>query len=170
MKTLMIMRHGDAGWNTGVASDLERPLSNRGKEEVSLIAQFLQTCAFVPELILSSPALRAQQTTEELIQLLGKPPLLTFDQQLYGATVGILLERLSRLPEPYGQVLLVGHNPSLEELICFLCALHRTKALQLPPAGLVCLTCDLPSWAALESHQQATLRWFVIPALLSKLF
>ena len=117
MKRLTLMRHADARWKDSGVSDLERPLSRRGITAAEAMARRLAELGLVPELVLVSPARRAQQTAEILARELALPVrLLVREDSLYLAAPPELL-RLARATGPLVQhLMIIAHNPGLTEL------------------------------------------------------
>lgn len=117
-RELLILRHAKSDWDSGAASDFERPLAKRGKRDAPRIGSWLYREGLVPDLILSSPAERARQTAAKVCKSLDiKKKFILWDAQLYAANLAQLLGVLARCPAPAKMVLLIGHNPGLEELL-----------------------------------------------------
>jgi phosphohistidine phosphatase len=152
MKHLLLMRHASAGPG-GV--DRERPLSAEGAAEAARMGPALAGLAargFRPEHALVSPARRARETFEALrgaLASLGAEE----DEALYLASAGELLARLQRLPDRAAQVLLIGHNPGLTDLVAWLAGGAepgaRRAARGLVPAACAALRIDAERWSAL---------------------
>lgn len=117
-RELLILRHAKSDWGSGAESDFERPLSRRGKQDAPKVGAWLYREGLVPDHVVSSPAERARQTTIKVCKSLdiGKKRIV-WDPALYEASVPHLLDALARCPIHAATVLLVGHNPGLEELL-----------------------------------------------------
>jgi len=118
-RQLLILRHAKSAWDTGAPSDYERPLARRGERDAPRVGGWIRRSRLAPDLVVSSPAERARQTTELLADELGLDgDAIRWDDRVYGAGVPALLEVLAdqALTAPR-RVLLVGHNPGLEELV-----------------------------------------------------
>lgn len=121
-RQLYLMRHGKSAWDTDAATDFERPLAARGRRDAKKMAKWLRKSEALPARVVSSPALRARQTAERLCDVLHLgPDAVAFDERLYEADLSALREVLADCPPETGAVLLVGHNPGLDELLCQLC-------------------------------------------------
>lgn len=119
-KTLALLRHAKSDWDAGT-TDIDRPLNKRGKKDAPSLGRWLQRQDWRPQLILSSPAVRARQTIEAVIEQAGLHDIeLRWEEELYLASPKSLLQRIRRLPRETKSVLLVGHNPGLEELLDYL--------------------------------------------------
>ena len=130
-RTLLVLRHAKSAWDTGAESDFERPLSKRGKKDAPRMGAWLRREGLVPDLVVSSPARRARQTVKRVCRESGcDAERVVWEPAVYGAGISELLGVLERCPPSAGRVLLVGHNPGLEDVVTFLDA-----AVQPPPDG-----------------------------------
>ena len=163
MKELLILRHAKSSWDAPAVDDFERPLAPRGEKEAPRMGAYLAAIAFVPDLIVSSPARRASQTAQKVAKAAGFKGDIAFDQRIYLANPDTLLEVVCALPETAGRVLLVGHNPGFEELVAALCG----GAVRLTTAALACV--ELPATAAWVDVERASgvLLWLVTPKTLA---
>ncbi len=122
MKTLLLLRHAKSDLDSATQLDIDRPLSQRGHKSAALIGQWLKQQHIQPEWAVCSPALRVRETMTGLRNNLILPEsLIQFDERLYLASLTTLLDVLSQCPDDMDQILLVGHNPGLEELLIYLC-------------------------------------------------
>ncbi|WP_375176944.1 histidine phosphatase family protein [Marinobacter mobilis] len=116
-RELLLLRHGKSDWRKPVA-DYDRPLRKRGWQGAKQIGVWLEQQGLVPDYVLSSPAERTQATAEKCVRILGrKGSWVHTDKQLYLADASTILNALQRIPGEYQRVLLVGHNPGLEDLV-----------------------------------------------------
>jgi phosphohistidine phosphatase len=111
-KHLLLLRHAKSSWDDPGLVDHDRPLAPRGRRASRAIRSYLQEHEVPISLVLCSSARRARDTVE-LVEPGGE---LQIEDGLYGASAGQLLERLRRVPEDADVVMLVGHNPSIEQL------------------------------------------------------
>lgn len=119
-RRLALLRHAKSDWDTAVA-DFDRPLNKRGLKDAPHIGHWLQAHDWHPRLVLSSPAVRARQTIEAVLEQAGlQEAELQWDEGLYLASLKSLLNRIRQLPSGIDSVLLVGHNPGLEKLLEYL--------------------------------------------------
>ncbi len=117
---LLILRHGKSDWGIE-ADDFRRPLMDRGKRGAQKMAIWLLQHDLVPDYIVSSPAMRAIVTAEKTCKAMGLGVQVIHQEiRVYEAEPGGLLDVLRDCPEKAARVLLVGHNPGLEELLVFL--------------------------------------------------
>ncbi|SFL86648.1 phosphohistidine phosphatase [Marinobacter zhejiangensis] len=117
MRELLLLRHGKSDWRQPV-SDFDRPLRKRGRQGAKRIGEWLVEQALAPDYVLSSPAERTVSTAEKCVRALGrKAPWVHTDKRLYLADAEVLLAALQTVPGDCQRVLLVGHNPGLEDLV-----------------------------------------------------
>ena len=139
-RELLILRHAKSDWETNALTDYDRPLASRGKQDAPRIGAWLRAQRLVPDHIVSSPAKRARQTAKRVAKVVGLPTeSIDWDDNVYAASAGSLLGALSRCPKKAQRVLLVGHNPGLEDLLRYLCG-NRVPA---PPDGKLLPTASL---------------------------
>jgi phosphohistidine phosphatase len=117
MKTLFILRHAKSSWKDDSLKDFDRPLNSRGRKAAELIGTLMRKEKLTPDLVLSSPAVRARETIEIVMKTARLSAELRYDQRIYEAGPLRLLEVISQIEEDKSSVLLVGHNPGLEELL-----------------------------------------------------
>ncbi len=122
-KTIYLARHAKSSWNSGAATDYERPLSRRGLTDVVRMGDELHRLGWKPEKIISSPAIRAKQTCQILCEKLDFPfSDVMWNTDIYAAYVVTLLHSLSTLSESTKSVMLIGHNPAMEDLLLHFCS------------------------------------------------
>ena len=120
-RELLILRHGKSDWHANAGTDFERPLNKRGSKGAMRIGQWLHENALVPDRILSSPAQRARQTCLRACRGMGIPETrIEWHHDLYLADRDTLLDILSSCSNEWSRVMMVGHNPGLEDLVWYL--------------------------------------------------
>lgn len=117
MKILFVLRHAKSSWKDSTLQDFERPLNGRGRRAAELISEFIKKKEIKPDLILCSPAVRARETIEIVLKAARLKVELRYDQRIYEAGPVRLLEVISQIEDDKDAVMLVGHNPGLEELV-----------------------------------------------------
>ena len=167
-RTLILLRHGKSDWSTD-AGDFDRPLKKRGKNASRLAGKWLSAHERIPDFILASPARRAMQTAEISCDAMGiKKKNIYKQKHIYLATPEELLYVLEDIPKEAKRVMLVGHNPGLEELLYFLVKGRLTipeDGKIMPTATLAIL--EMPdTWAKLESGS-AELEFLIRPSELA---
>lgn len=116
MKTLLLLRHGKSSWDNPSLADFERPLTPRGIKAAKRMGRELAARDWIPGLALVSPAVRTQQTWELLASGLQEQPQAVSVETLYDATPDEVLAEINQASEAAGILLVVGHNPSLQDL------------------------------------------------------
>jgi phosphohistidine phosphatase len=117
MKTVLLMRHAKSSWKDDARDDHNRPLNKRGKKEAPRMGQLLRDEHLLPDLIVSSDAKRCRRTVEKICEAMGYHGDTILTGELYLAPPASYIKILQHLPDHVGRVLLVGHNPGLEELL-----------------------------------------------------
>ncbi len=117
MKILLLLRHAKSSWKDESLSDFERPLSERGKKASQAIGRYIRKQKMMPDLVLSSPAVRARETTGIITTTAKLTAEIRYDQRIYEADALRLVHIISQIESNFGSVLLVGHNPGIEELL-----------------------------------------------------
>lgn len=121
-KTIYLARHAKSSWNSGAPTDFERPLSIRGMADTVKMGDELNRLGWKPELVISSPAIRAKQTCKSLCDKLGIPvESVVWNKDIYAAYMITLLHILSALTESTKSVMMIGHNPAMEDLLLHFC-------------------------------------------------
>lgn len=148
MKTLYVLRHGEAAPETPLTGDFERALTARGRAEVGRVATALLEGASAPSLLLASSAVRARQTAELCCAAWPKDGTeLALIDDLYLAEPSSYLSELSARGGGHSSVMVVGHNPGLEALVHLL----TERSEHLATAGLVAITLGISGWGELAS-------------------
>ena len=121
---LVILRHAKSAWPDGTP-DRQRPLNERGRRDAPAAGRWLRENVDPLDVVVCSPAQRARQTWELVATELADPPEPTFDEDVYGASPSSLLTLVTALPDDAQTVLLIGHNPSLQDLVELLSGQQR---------------------------------------------
>ena len=116
-RTLLLMRHAKASSTIPGVSDFERPLLAEGKKAAALVGSFIKREQLAIDYVLSSPAVRARETIESVLAAAGLSLNVNTDQRLYEGGSQNLVEVLAEVDPDLRAVLLVGHNPVLEDLV-----------------------------------------------------
>jgi phosphohistidine phosphatase len=164
MHRIILLRHAKSSWSDPTLSDFDRPLAPRGERASKLIAEYLSRNGINPTLVLCSPSVRTRQTLAAIEPSLGEGVAVEFADELYSAP-DTVLDRLRLLPESVDSVMLIGHNPGLQELACALAAqgsdLPRLKE-KFPTGALATLLVRSDGWSALGPGE-AELVDYVVP-------
>ena len=162
MKTLLLLRHAKSDWDDTSLRDFDRPLAARGERDAPRIGKALRDRGPLPDLIISSPAVRAKATIEAVIKAAKLKLEIRFDKTIYGASSAELMKLIGRLPDGSSCVLLVGHNPGFEDLFGRLIGSHE----RMPTAALACIEFQIDHWEDVKDGE-GKLAWLLTPKQLS---
>lgn len=152
---LVVFRHAKSARPTGI-DDHDRPLAPRGERDASAAGRWLDAADWTPDAVLCSTAVRARHTWRCAADVLTATPPVTYDRSLYLADAPTLVDLVRSTPHDVGTLVLVGHNPGLEDLIVTLVGeavgdtRERVEA-KFPTSAIAVL--ELPgAWSALAPH------------------
>lgn len=117
LRELILLRHAKSDWKEDGLADIDRPLSDRGRKNAAKMGKWIQQQNLTPNLILTSPARRAQQTLKRICNECGSETQVIDD--LYEAELDNLKHILANAPD-VDRLMIIGHNPGLERLFNFL--------------------------------------------------
>jgi phosphohistidine phosphatase len=165
MKSLHLLRHAKSSWKHPGLNDHDRPLSKRGRQTAKMMAAYLRRAKIAPDLVICSSAMRARQTLDPIAKA-KKPPKIVLEREIYGGTQRALWEQLWNLPESVKSVLLIGHNPALQDLALELAHADLNKLLasaggKFPTGAMASFRFD-GAWKALEPYG-AVLASYITP-------
>ncbi|WP_105384531.1 SixA phosphatase family protein [Neorhizobium alkalisoli] len=153
-RRLLLLRHAKSAWPDGVA-DHERPLAERGRKAAPLMGEYMAREGVIPSLALVSDARRTQETWA-LVRNEILSPLICHDcPAIYEASATAILAELRRIEPEFRTVLIVGHNPGLQDLALTLAGSGNAEAMQAiadkyPTGALAVIDFALPSWQAVS--------------------
>ena len=132
------MRHAKSDWSGPQISDFERPINKRGTKNAMRIGEWMNENNHIPQKIISSPALRAKETIELVTEQISKFNLedLTYEDELYLAGFTQLIEFINTYKDKVQSLMLVGHNPGIENLVNYLCDKSGDKETIVTTANL----------------------------------
>jgi phosphohistidine phosphatase len=165
MKQLTLLRHAKSVQDPTYAVDRERPLAERGRADAETMGNFFAQAGIVPDLIASSPAVRARQTAELLARSADYGAGIRWDEAVYAAGPDVLLSVVRGLPDQVEHALMVGHNPGFEELAALL--IGAECGVTLPTAAAAHFELDVVRWSEVCAGA-GRLQWLVTPRLLKK--
>lgn len=146
MRELILLRHAHAEPPAPGQEDFDRPLSLQGQAEAEAAGRWLLEHGYVPDRVVCSTARRTRETTEQALTALGYVEV-RFEQRIYDATPGMLIQVVDEHRD-IPRVMLVGHNPGLEQLAALLSSGQSGDFRGMPAGGVAVLT--LPAEAPLE--------------------
>ena len=153
MKTLLVLRHGKSSWSDPALDDHERPLNKRGRRDGPRMGKLVREYGLMPDVVISSDAARARLTAEAVVQAARYAGEILLDQQLYMASPADILSLLRTVRANAETVMIVGHNPGLEELV----ALLTGEQQDLPTAALAQIALPIDQWRDLKLSTRGTL-------------
>jgi phosphohistidine phosphatase len=146
MKNLLLIRHAKATHESGYV-DFERPLKQSGMQDALFMANVLKRQASIPEIIVTSPALRTLTTAQIFVEHLHLPPADT-DQRIYEASAHTLVNVINNLPNEYNFIGLVGHNPGISQLLHYLTGQIR----DVPTCAIALISFDNDDWRSISTE------------------
>src|SRR5215813_9149766 len=117
-RTLVLFRHAKSAWPD--VADHDRPLARRGIRAAPVMGRWLREAGLLPGQVLCSTARRARETWQFAQAGLAATPPVTFDARIYEAAAAGLLAVIAKVPPATGTLLLIGHNPAIEDLALLL--------------------------------------------------
>ena len=137
MRELILLRHAHAQPPDGAQADIDRPLSPDGIAEAQAAGKWLVEHNLVPDLVLCSPSRRTRETLEIVCAKTGYCEQ-RIEDDIYDATPGTLIGLLDEFRD-VGRVMLVGHNPGLEQVVALISSGQSGDYRGMPPAGIAVL-------------------------------
>lgn len=151
MKRLFLLRHAKSDWTDAVRRDFDRPLNERGRRAARTIGAHMAAEGIGFDRVIASPAVRVRDTLEEVARGGGEVAP-NFDDRIYLAPASTLLDLVRQTDDGVERLLLVGHNPGLEELALELGReddggpMRREVEIKYPTATLAEIVLDEPRW------------------------
>jgi len=162
MKTVLVLRHAKSSWKDTGVSDHDRPLNKRGKMTAPRMGQLLYEEDLVPDVILSSTALRARETADMVADASGFEGDVAYLEDLYHAWPSDYLDALRSLSDDVNTAMIVGHNPGLELLLEQLTG----ESERLPTAALALIQLPIDFWSQLDDETEGELLDLWLPRFL----
>jgi phosphohistidine phosphatase len=148
VKKIYLIRHAKSSWSEEGMSDYERPLNKRGKKDLPFMANRLKEFGIKPDLILSSPAKRAQKSAKTIAEIIDYGmDNITYDEALYDSSYTTYRYLLDSLDDRLNTVFIVAHNPTLTEVGERLSGAILTN---IPTCSIVCIEFDVKSFKDIE--------------------
>lgn len=148
---MLILRHAKSSWKQPELADHDRPLNARGKRDAPRMGRLVRDEGLTPDLIVTSTAKRARKTATKVARACGCEREVSAREELFHAEPGAFLEVVRGLPEKCDRVMVVGHNPGLEDLLSALTGADEP----LPTAALAQVEIDVAEWQHAHLDQSA---------------
>lgn len=151
-RQIVLLRHAKSSWEDPLLEDFDRPLAKRGRSAARRIAEWLTRNKIRPLLVLCSPAARARQTLDLISDAIGSDAKVIYDKGLYLAEGDALLARIRAIDSHVGCLLVIGHNPGLQDLAVMLASSagkreHARLVEKFPTASVAWFSVDGAGWA-----------------------
>lgn len=153
MKRLLILRHAKSSWADSSMEDWQRPLNDRGRRDAPRAGEWLREHDLLPDLIVTSNAVRARSTAEAVAKASGYEGDIVKEPALYHAAPEDVIEVLTGISDEAQSVLIVGHNPGFEDLVRKLTG----ESHGMPTAALFVLDLPIARWRELDLELDAAL-------------
>jgi phosphohistidine phosphatase len=167
-KALILLRHAKSNWDDPFLADIDRPLAKRGRKAGKRVSTWLKKHSIRPDLVLCSPAVRTRETLALIADAIGAEAEIVYDKALYLAEPNDLLARIRKSDGGAASVMVIGHNPGMQELALALLRPGAKKSRaklseKFPTAAVACFDIPIAKWTELQPGE-ATLTAFVRPA------
>lgn len=168
MKTLTLLRHAKSSWDDSVPRDFDRPLNRKGERGAVAIGRHMKAEGFIFDHVVSSPAVRCVETIEKFQEGYDGEFAPTWDKRIYLASCVTLLDVVQDAPDSADRLLMVGHNPGLEDLVLLLVPDDGSNPLRdsleekFPTASVAEMRFDVDRWSDVDARKGTLLR-FVRP-------
>lgn len=164
MKTLTLLRHAKSAWDDPVERDFDRPLNGRGRRAAHRMGRYMRDEGLTFDHVVASPALRVQQTIAGVEDGYGSMLSPHYDRRVYMASAAALLDLVQSLDDAHGRVLMIGHNPGLEDLVLMLvpqteAGLRDEVEIKYPTATLAEMRFDADHWADVDERTGVLVRF-----------
>ncbi len=153
MKKLLLLRHAKSCWEDSSLADHDRPLKPRGVKAARRIGQLIGAQHCCPDLVLCSTAVRAKETLRLVLEEIDGTPPVEYVERLYHCSLDVFVSVLQSIPWDLPVVMLVGHNPGLEEFLSHLTGQPQT----MPTGALGRIELDLSQWSDFNSATEGRL-------------
>jgi phosphohistidine phosphatase len=167
-KKLIILRHAKSGWDDPVARDFDRPLNARGEKAAQMMGLWMARNQITPDHVIASPAVRVVETIDKVAAGFGARIEVKWERRIYLASSATLMDVLREVDDRYQTVLIVGHNPGLEDLVLDLATkgadapLRDLVETKFPTAAIAELELSIENWSKLD-RDLGTLSRFTRP-------
>ena len=151
---LLLLRHAKSSWADESLDDWQRPLNERGERDAPNVGTLIKRLSLLPDLIITSDAVRAETTARAVARAAGYQGKIDLSPELYHATPGAIIDVLQNISDAKARtVMIVGHNPGLEDLVGHLTG----QRVELPTAALVHISLRVNQWGEVAAARDAEL-------------
>jgi phosphohistidine phosphatase len=153
MKTVLILRHAKSSWSNPGLADIDRPLNKRGERDAPRMGMLITEQDIVPDLILCSPARRARNTAQAVSENCSYEGEIEIVPDFYPGDPYTFIDTMITLPEEFQNVMIVAHNPGLEEFVYVLAG----ESARMPTSALAQVQLPLEAWRDLDDEVEGKL-------------
>ena len=158
MKTFYLVRHAKSSWDNSSLRDIERPLNERGLNDAPIMAKLMRSKGVRPDLLVSSPAIRALTTAAYFKNELGvEGEDLWVRDEIYEAMSSTIVDLIHLLPEDCGTAMLFGHNPTFTNVAGMF---TKDYIDNIPTCGVVCVRSEAATWPEVSSENSQVVEMF----------
>jgi phosphohistidine phosphatase len=168
MKKLTLLRHAKSSWDDPVARDFDRPLNDRGARAAKVIGLYMKREGLGFDHVIASPAVRVIETIDHVVPSYGTRIEPTWERRVYLASSATLMDVLREADDKADSILMIGHNPGMEDMILDLipedsgCKLRDAVYEKYPTAAIAEIEIDIDHWRDIERDKGRLIR-FVRP-------
>jgi phosphohistidine phosphatase len=165
VRELLIMRHAKSDWGAGGLADLERPLAPRGAKAAKSMGRAITRLGSAPDLVLTSPAVRARSTAELAGRAGGGSAPTAVVEGFYGGGWRDVLDGVVAAGANADRILVVGHEPTWSDLVSVLTGGGR---IAMPTGAVACVAVEIDGWPGI-GPDRGELQWHLVPRVLKAL-
>ena len=159
MKSIILFRHAKSDWDANYSSDHQRPINQRGIKASKLMGSYLAKINEIPDLIISSSALRAIQTLENTISAGNWESKINIEKEVYHASVSTLIDIIKRTKNIYSNICIIGHEPTFSY---FIKSITDESIFKFPTATMAKVVLKVESWNKID-EKLSKLLWIKKP-------
>lgn len=170
MKQILLLRHAKSSWDNEGLEDFDRPLASRGLKDAPVMGKFIRKSKHIPDQIISSTAQRAKETS--MLALKGMKEdeeIISWNENLYYGSKTDYLRAIQSVNKRSERIMLVGHNPKIEDTAGALIGNSVSSNVRMPTAALICLNTYAMEWEQVN-WGACQLAWMMIPKVLKHIY
>lgn len=158
MKTLYILRHAEKDESNPEQYDYDVKLTLKGEEDSKLLGEKLKAKNILPDLIVSSPAIRARKTAENVSEIIGYTKSVMYNEVIYQAFLHEIIESITYTFDTVDSLMVVGHNPSLTALAITYAGFKE----EMDMASVIRIDFNCSSWTSIDKSNATFIEYIKI--------
>jgi phosphohistidine phosphatase len=143
------MRHAKSDWKNSVLKDFDRPLNERGKDSIEIMSKALKKQNICPDIILSSPALRAKITAKGIGQGINYNKAIVYEKDFYFSNLSSVIDIIKKTNNKNNNLMIFGHDPMWSELVYR----FSGKNIDMPTCSICGISFEIDSWNDIVKQQ-----------------